>query len=546
MRKFFAILLVLLLFIPAFSVKGASQSNSEKFKAICIHGDDIAKEGVQSAIDKIAEFGYNAIFLLVKTPEGKVCYKSNFLPVEEDILSSLIGYAHKKSIKVYTYFPVVMDENFASNNPSEKMVNSGGTTDSYYVSLISQKYLDYIKRFLSELLQYDIDGIALDYIRFPNGNWDFSTAFLNYAKQNGIDTDRVKSIAYKTFGKPGDWKSMFNAYDEGDKDIIKWVDLRNSVVQNVATVLRNYIKSIKPDLPVGAFLVARGYRYDKVADAPSITESFTYQIVNFSQSPNIFKDNIDFLAPMVYLSSLSENSSYATIVANTIKNSFGDNFPVYIAGNPYGISTQESELEIFNSFKYSNGIILFRYPLFDMGKLTLENYPMPGDSVNATYENSNGDQLITKLVPENNDFMPQFKNSIFISNYFCFTELKLLIGNTNFTNNGTSRQMDVAPFIQNSRTFVPIRFISESLNSKVLWDGEKREVTIEGINAIVIKIDSKSYTVNGKEYQMDVAPFIQNSRTFVPIRFISESLNSKVLWDGEKREVTILNLFKIG
>ena len=44
---------------------------------------------------------------------------------------------------------------------------------------------------------------------------------------------------------------------------------------------------------------------------------------------------------------------------------------------------------------------------------------------------------------------------------------------------------------------------------------------------------------------MDVAPFIEDSRTFVPARFVSEALNSNVLWNGVKREVTILNLFKL-
>ncbi|NCO28737.1 MAG: copper amine oxidase N-terminal domain-containing protein, partial [Caldiserica bacterium] len=38
---------------------------------------------------------------------------------------------------------------------------------------------------------------------------------------------------------------------------------------------------------------------------------------------------------------------------------------------------------------------------------------------------------------------------------------------------------------------------------------------------------------------------IEDSRTFVPVRFVSEALNSNVLWNGVKREVTILNLFKL-
>jgi len=45
--------------------------------------------------------------------------------------------------------------------------------------------------------------------------------------------------------------------------------------------------------------------------------------------------------------------------------------------------------------------------------------------------------------------------------------------------------------------------------------------------------------VNGKEYVLDVAPIIYNDRTYIPTRFIAESLNKKVLWDGEKQIVSI-------
>jgi len=539
-------LIIILATIFLFTIPHPVDSyNACKMKGICIHGDDIAKEGVENAIDKISKFGYNSIFLLVKTPEGKVFYKSKFIPVAQDILTPLIEYAHKKSIKVYTYFPIVMDKNFSSQNPAEQMVNSGGTKDLYYVSLRSEKYIDYVKNFLDELLKYDIDGVALDYIRFPNGNWDFSDSFLNYAKQNGIDTTRVKDIAYKTFVKPADWKSMFTAYENGDEDVVKWIELRNSVVRNVEFIIKEYIKSIKPNIEVGAFIVARGYRYNKTSEAPSITESFTYQIVNFAQSPEIFKANVDFLAPMIYLSSLKENSSYTLVVANKIKNLLGENFPVYIAANPDRISAEDAGAEIFNAFKGSNGVILFRYPLFNMGKLTFDRYPLPQSTVTLIFETSKGETSTKQINVPNDQFIPGFKDAIFVSNYFYFLELKLAISNKTYLKNGESHEMDVAPFIENSRTFVPVRFVSEALNSNVLWDGVKREVKIEGINITILKIGSKSYSINGKNYQMDVAPFIENSRTFVPVRFVSEALNSNVLWDGVKREVTILNLDRL-
>jgi hypothetical protein len=41
--------------------------------------------------------------------------------------------------------------------------------------------------------------------------------------------------------------------------------------------------------------------------------------------------------------------------------------------------------------------------------------------------------------------------------------------------------MDVAPFIENSRTYVPLRFVMEALNMSVLWDDASKKVDIKGI-----------------------------------------------------------------
>lgn len=57
--------------------------------------------------------------------------------------------------------------------------------------------------------------------------------------------------------------------------------------------------------------------------------------------------------------------------------------------------------------------------------------------------------------------------------------IELYIDDTNIYINGEAKQMDVAPFIENSRTFVPVKFISEALGYQVEWDGTKRKVTIK-------------------------------------------------------------------
>ena len=56
---------------------------------------------------------------------------------------------------------------------------------------------------------------------------------------------------------------------------------------------------------------------------------------------------------------------------------------------------------------------------------------------------------------------------------------------------------------------------------------------------IKIKINSNRLVKNGKQLLMDVVPFLKDSRTFVPIRFVSEALGSNVDWNDKTKEVTI-------
>jgi len=102
-------------------------------------------------------------------------------------------------------------------------------------------------------------------------------------------------------------------YESGDKDIVNWVNLRESVLQNVVSTLKTYALSIKPDLKFGAFLVSHGYEFDYIKDAPSITESYAYQKVNFAYFGGTFDGMLDYVIPMVYLSSLKEKPVYAKL-----------------------------------------------------------------------------------------------------------------------------------------------------------------------------------------------------------------------------------------
>ncbi|MDR1540943.1 MAG: copper amine oxidase N-terminal domain-containing protein [Clostridiales bacterium] len=83
--------------------------------------------------------------------------------------------------------------------------------------------------------------------------------------------------------------------------------------------------------------------------------------------------------------------------------------------------------------------------------------------------------------------------------------------------------------IENSRTLVPVRIISEILGAKVEWDGNARTVEISDRGVLInLKIGSADASAGGKAYTLDAPAKIFSDRTYVPIRFIAEALGAEV------------------
>jgi hypothetical protein len=119
--------------------------------------------------------------------------------------------------------------------------------------------------------------------------------------------------------------------------------------------------------------------------------------------------------------------------------------------------------------------------------------------------------------------------------------IDLWIGKLTARINGQSQSLDAAPYIKNNRTMVPIRFISEQMGAKVDWINSERKVAITmGSVAISLWVDKSVAYVNGVERKLDASPEIVGSRTFVPIRFISENMGAKVYWVDSEQRVTVV------
>ncbi|HEY8363263.1 MAG TPA: N-acetylmuramoyl-L-alanine amidase family protein [Tissierellaceae bacterium] len=96
-------------------------------------------------------------------------------------------------------------------------------------------------------------------------------------------------------------------------------------------------------------------------------------------------------------------------------------------------------------------------------------------------------------------------------------------------------------FVYVDRTLVPVRFVAENYGAKVDWDQKTKTVTVSYENKEVkFTIDSNVAYLNGEKKYLDkyavpkLATIGNESRTMVPLRFVSEIFGYEVGWDSEK------------
>lgn len=124
----------------------------------------------------------------------------------------------------------------------------------------------------------------------------------------------------------------------------------------------------------------------------------------------------------------------------------------------------------------------------------------------------------------------------------CNKVLAFTINQKRYTIDGEPADMSTAPIIKGGRSFLVIRYVIEPIMGDIGWEGETKKITISAMgHSIQMWIGRSTAMVDGVEVPIDpnndeIAPFIENGRTLVPLRFPVEALGSGTVdWYGDTK-----------
>lgn len=350
-----------------------------KIKGAWLWGSTVYNLGVDGAkiiTEQMKEYGFTDIFLLVKGTAGRVDYNSKIAlgraHPDRDILKEVVEEAHKKGIRVHAWFVVNSDKQWATLHPEDRMVHLKKGLDDTRISPLSRDYREYVKNLVKEILEnYKIDGIHLDYIRYPHVVFGFNENYeVLEAVKRGIDINKIKSLIDRTFYTDKDGKSIFEAYDRKDEDVVKWIEIRENAVESFAEEIKEVVKSYNQKVEFSAALMPEGAYNSNFLTAQN--DSRTFALVHYGQDYKDASSIYDFVVPMTYRKDYGKSPQWTAVICDNAKEIFS-NKRVYAGLQAY---SPVKTYDLCDAVSYireseSEGIVFFRFGTFGLSKIDL-------------------------------------------------------------------------------------------------------------------------------------------------------------------------------
>lgn len=116
----------------------------------------------------------------------------------------------------------------------------------------------------------------------------------------------------------------------------------------------------------------------------------------------------------------------------------------------------------------------------------------------------------------------------------------MTIGQKSMLVNGEKKNIDVAPLLKDSTTYIPIKYVLDSFGGSSTWNNTAKKITVtRGTSVLELTVGKKEFILNGSKKQAEVSPIIVDNRTLVPLRLVSEQLGIVVKWDKKTKSISL-------
>lgn len=322
------------------------ESKPVQMRGLWLDSGTFSKTGGRTGLKKLLDLAQKANFNLI-LPEsyykGLSVIPSNklfkqdprFKDWKEDPLKVLIEEAHQRKMEVHPWV-WVFNENtkgekgrILKKHPEWAAKNKAGEIISYHNSSWLSPARREVRNYLQQRYQYlvknyDLDGINLDYIRFPE----------EYRGSFGYDQETVKKFKDKYNLDP------FQLENSGPKAAL-WNQFRESLITRMVRESSQSLRKIKPELLISADVI------------PGRKEA-RYRVLQ-DWSLWLKKDYLDFVLPMTYSENLfSEISDWIKKDREVL------NKPLYAGISVFKLSSEQllEQIALVNEIN-PNGMALF-------------------------------------------------------------------------------------------------------------------------------------------------------------------------------------------
>jgi uncharacterized protein YkwD len=129
--------------------------------------------------------------------------------------------------------------------------------------------------------------------------------------------------------------------------------------------------------------------------------------------------------------------------------------------------------------------------------------------------------------------LPNYPSSAEVARATGAKEIKIIM-------NGKQKVYDQPPFSENGRVLVPLRGVLENLGAKITFNSQLQMITaVKEGRTVMLFIGKNIAFIDGVQVSLDQPPLSKQGRVFVPLRFVGESFQANVVWQGKQNAVVI-------